>query len=434
MQSDMKFYSTSKSSSPVSFKEAVVSSLPKDGGLYFPTSIPTFPSSFLREISSMKLWEIGFQIMRPYCEGDIPSDTLQSILEDTFCFDIPLNNVHDQIHSLELFHGPTFAFKDVGARFLARCLAYFQKDENQEVTILVATSGDTGGAVATGFHNIPGVRVVVLYPTGKVSDLQERQMTTLGGNITALEVSGDFDDCQRMVKEAFLDRSINDKIKLSSANSINIARWLPQSIYYFVPFQQPEMLGRKIAVCVPSGNYGNITAGLLAKKSGLPIHRFIAASNANDIVPRYLKSGSYEPKPTVATISNAMDVSLPSNYVRLQELCGEEYQNIIKEVSGGAMHDAENKETMKHVYQQHDYLMDPHSAIGYGILSEEVQQDEIGVYLSTAHYCKFKDVVESAIGESITIPSFADTLFEKEKKSFAIGNSLEELKDFLLHR
>jgi threonine synthase len=427
----MMFFSTHNRSNRTSFKEAVIKSLPSDGGLFFPELIPIFNKSFLEQVPSLDLKEIGFEVMRPYCQNDIPDEKLHSIIEETFCFDIPIKKVDDQIYSLELFHGPTYAFKDVGARFLARCLSYFQEGENNEVTILVATSGDTGGAVADGFYDIPGVNVVVLYPSGKVSPLQELQISSLGKNITALEVSGDFDDCQRMVKEAFLDKDINAIKNISSANSINIARWLPQSIYYFVPFQKWGMDCNPL-ISVPSGNYGNITAGILSKKSGLPIRQFIAASNVNDVVPRYLKSGNFDPKPTRATISNAMDVSLPSNFVRLQELYSSNHSEVVHDILGFSLGDKETSEVIKRCFQDHNYLIDPHSAVSYAGLSENLGENEKGIFLSTAHYCKFKEVVDSALGAEIEMPTFTEPLFKRKKKSIQIRNQFADLKEFLI--
>ena len=357
----MKFYSTNKQSEAVSFKEAVIKSLPTDKGLYFPEEVPELDYLFLETLDYYSLPEIGMEVLRQFTKEDIPEQKLNEILHEALDFEIPVKEVEKNIHTLELFHGPTYAFKDVGARFLARCLGYFNETENKEVTILVATSGDTGGAVASGFHNVPGVNVVILYPSGKVSDLQEKQLTTLGGNITALEVEGAFDACQAMVKQAFLDSDINSKLNLSSANSINIARWLPQSIYFFQAYKQLKD-AKKLVVAVPSGNYGNITAGMLAKKMGLDIHRFIAASNANDTVPRYLKDGNYEVKPTVPTLSNAMDVSDPSNHPRMLELHEQNFKDIIKHTQGFTLNDQQTLEVMKSCYASNQYILDPHGS------------------------------------------------------------------------
>lgn len=406
-------------------------SLPSDNGLYFPEEIPALPSGFLASLSEKSLAEVAFEVLRPFSLEDVPEAKLQSIVEDTFVFDIPLQNVETGINCLELFHGPTMAFKDVGARFLARTLSYFQEAENKETTILVATSGDTGGAVASGFYNQPGVNVIVLYPSGKVTPLQERQMTTLGGNIRALEVDGDFDDCQALVKKAFLDKELVRHVKLSSANSINIARWLPQSIYYYVPFVRSG-LKEKFVFSVPSGNYGNITSGILAKKMGLPIHRFIAASNANDVVPRFLESGQYHPKDTVQTISNAMDVSKPSNFTRLETLYQHSYAGIVAEVEGYSLNDESTKGIMKSCYRESDYLMDPHSAIAYAALKEKVVEGEEGVFLGTAHHSKFMNVLHDTIDPTLELPEHTAPLFEREKHSEFIRNNYHEFKSYLL--
>lgn len=427
----MKFYSTNDTSIGTSFKQAVIESLPKDNGLYFPEEIPVSLSGLLSEITSLSLPEIGFQLLKPYCGQDIPDDKLREILEETFCFDIPLVKVQEGVHSLELTHGPTFAFKDVGARFLARCLSFFQEGEDEEVTILVATSGDTGGAVADGFFDIPGINVVVLYPSGKVSPLQELQIAGLGKNITALEVDGNFDDCQKMVKSAFLDDELRNRKKLSSANSINIARWLPQAIYYAVPFQNFGQDYQPV-ISVPSGNYGNVTAGILAKKSGLPIKRFIAGSNANDVVPRYLRTQEFDPKPTIPTISNAMDVSLPSNYVRLHALYGKNFQEITAEIEGYAMSDAGTRSVIIDCLAQSNYLLDPHSAIGFQSLVDGLKENESGVFLSTAHPCKFKEVIDEALGKEMEMPDFTDSVLTRKKRSIQIKNDYDEFKSFLM--
>ena len=427
----MKFYSTNKQSEAVSFKEAVIKSLPTDKGLYFPEEVPELDYLFLETLDYYSLPEIGMEVLRQFTKEDIPEQKLNEILHEALDFEIPVKEVEKNIHTLELFHGPTYAFKDVGARFLARCLGYFNETENKEVTILVATSGDTGGAVASGFHNVPGVNVVILYPSGKVSDLQEKQLTTLGGNITALEVEGDFDACQAMVKQAFLDSDINSKLNLSSANSINIARWLPQSIYFFQAYKQLKD-AKKLVVAVPSGNYGNITAGMLAKKMGLDIHRFIAASNANDTVPRYLKDGNYEVKPTVPTLSNAMDVSDPSNHPRMLELHEQNFKDIIKHTQGFTLNDQQTLEVMRSCYASNQYILDPHGAIGYQALKEKLEKKETGVFLETAHYSKFLSTVEQALDQKMDLPDFVSDLMTKEKVATKIGNSYDEFKAFLL--
>ncbi|MEQ9304494.1 MAG: threonine synthase [Marinoscillum sp.] len=361
----------------------------------------------------------------------MPEFKLQEIVKDALDFEIPIREVEKDICTLELFHGPTYAFKDVGARFLARCLGYFNETENKEVTILVATSGDTGGAVASGFYNVPGVNVVILYPKGKVSPLQEKQLTTLGGNIRALEVEGDFDNCQAMVKRAFLDESINQKLNLSSANSINIARWMPQSVYFFEAFKQLKNKD-KVVFSVPSGNYGNITAGMLAKKMGLPIHRFIAASNANDVVPRYLQDGKYAVKPTIATLSNAMDVSDPSNHPRMLELHDKDFKKIIAQTEGFSLNDEQTLQVMKSCHSANQYILDPHGAIAYQALKEKLQRKETGVFLETAHYSKFLATIEQALGQKMELPDFVSDLMKKEKVATPINNDYEEFKAFLL--
>lgn len=427
----MKFYSTNGQSEAVSFKEAVIKSLPSDRGLYFPEEIPELDYLFLETLDYYSLPEIGMEVLRQFTKDDIPEQKLSEILHEALDFEIPVKEVEKNIHTLELFHGPTYAFKDVGARFLARCLGYFNEAESKEVTILVATSGDTGGAVASGFYNVPGVNVVILYPSGKVSDLQEKQLTTLGGNIKALEVEGDFDACQAMVKQAFLDDSINSKLNLSSANSINIARWLPQSIYFFEAYKQLKDK-KKVVFAVPSGNYGNITAGMLAKKMGLDIHRFIAASNANDTVPRFLRDGQYEVRPTVQTLSNAMDVSDPSNHPRMLELHEKNFKDIIKHTEGFTLTDEQTLQVMKSCYEANGYILDPHGAIGYQSLKEQLQKKETGVFLETAHYSKFLSTVNQALDQQVDLPDFVADLMTKEKVATQIPGDYEAFKEYLL--
>ncbi|MEO1256580.1 MAG: threonine synthase, partial [Bacteroidota bacterium] len=351
---------------------------------------------------------------------------LEQITRRVFNFSIPLVQVNDKMQSLELFHGPTFAFKDIGAKFLAECLAYFNTSNHQETTVLVATSGDTGGAVANGFLGVEGVRVIILYPKGKVSELQEKQLTTLGQNIIALEVEGNFDDCQNLVKRAFADQDLNEEMQLSSANSINIARWLPQSLFYYVPLQHSL---KDMILSVPSGNYGNLTSGVLAMKMGVPIKRFIAASNTNDVVPRYLISNKYEPKPTIPTIANAMDVSDPSNFKRLQSLFDGDYQTIKKFIEPFSMDDSGIRSTIRKCKYDNGYLLDPHSAIAYAAL---LKSGENGVFLGTAHHCKFLPVMEESLGEEVPIPDFAKDLMKKEKKSIEMNTDYESFKEFLI--
>lgn len=426
----MKFFSTNSKSDKVSFREAVLKSLPDDNGLFFPEEVPLLSADFFEALQTITLEEAAFNVLEPFCIEDLPKHQLDTIIKETFVFDIPLAEVEGKLSCLELFHGPTMAFKDVGARFLARTLSYFKQSDNKETTILVATSGDTGGAVASGFYNQPGINVVILYPKGKVTALQERQMTTLGNNIKALEVEGDFDDCQSMVKSAFLDKELTD-LNLSSANSINIARWLPQSVYYYAPFIE-RGITNNLVFSVPSGNFGNITSGMLAKKMGLPIKRFIAATNANDVVPRYLLNGSYEPRETIQTISNAMDVSKPSNYSRLQTLFDNSFEEIVGDTSGFVMTDESTKDAIRNCYENNGYILDPHSAIAFEALRGDLKDDEEGIFVGTAHYCKFLDVVNEAIGENLSLPSNTEPLFEKEKESIPISNDYNALKDYLL--
>lgn len=419
----MKFISTSGQGPAVSFRNAVLSNLPNDGGLYFPTEIPLLDKDF--DASKLELPEIAYEVLTKFCDEDISSEKLERITKRVFDFPIPLVQVNDKVHCLELFHGPTFAFKDIGARFLAECLAYFNSSDNQETTVLVATSGDTGGAVANGFLGVEGVRVIILYPKGKVSELQEKQLTTLGQNITALEIEGTFDDCQNLVKRAFADDQLNKEMPLSSANSINIARWLPQSLFYYVPFQQGF---DGVTVSVPSGNYGNLTAGVLAMKMGVPIRRFVAASNANDVVPRYLRSGDYLPEDTVPTIANAMDVSDPSNFKRLLSLFQGSYQEIKNHLTPFTMDDEAIKRSIRRCYEENGYLLDPHSAIAYSALEE---QNEGGVCLGTAHYCKFIPTMEHALGQLVPIPDFAKDLMTRQKQSIEMKADYAHFKSYL---
>lgn len=423
----MNYYSTNRKSPIVGFKEAVIKSLPDDNGLYFPEEIPDL--SFLSQLENPTLPQLGIEILKSFCKEDIPEKELEEIVTDALNFSIPLKEIEKNIHSLELFHGPTYAFKDVGARILARCLGYFNKDSDREVTILVATSGDTGGAVASGFYGVEGVKVVILYPSGKVSDLQEKQLTSLGGNITALEIDGTFDDCQALVKQAFLDQELTSKMNLSSANSINIARWIPQSIYYFWAMAQMKEK-QDLVFSIPSGNYGNLAAGLLAKKMGAPIKRFIASSNLNDAVPRYLSSGVYETRDTIATYSNAMDVGAPSNFPRMLELYGGDYTSMIKDISADVMNDAQTLATIKECWDSNDYILDPHGAIAYQILKDQLQENETGIFIETAHPCKFLPVISKVLPD-YTVPSFASSLLSKKKEAISMSKSYGDFKTFL---
>lgn len=429
----MKYFSTNRTSPNATFKQAVINSLPADKGLYFPELIPVLGREILSKLKGAGLPEIGFEIMKDFVQPDLSYSQLIDIVEDALSFEIPLVHVERNIFSLELFHGPTYAFKDVGARFLARCLGEFAKTEARETTILVATSGDTGGAVANGFYSVEGVKVVILYPSGKVSDLQEKQLTTLGGNITALEVEGDFDDCQALVKQAFLDSELNKKLNLTSANSINIARWMPQSIYYAwlsLQLENPE----EALIAVPSGNYGNVTAGMLAKRMGFPLGDFLVCSNANDIIPRYLESQDYEVQPTIATYANAMDVSNPSNFPRMLELYNHSFDDLIADISGFTLNDETILQTIKDCHNESGYLLDPHGAIGYAGLNEMLRKDQKGVFLETAHPIKFAPVIEKALGKALEIPEFAQDLIAKKKESIAMNKHMSAFKEFLLGR
>jgi threonine synthase len=390
------------------------------------------PNSFFDEIESLSNEEIAYQAINQFLGNEIPETVLKQIIAETINFDFPCIEVEENVFSLELFHGPTMAFKDVGARFMSRCLAYFNQNSEIKNTVLVATSGDTGGAVASGFLGVKGVNVVILYPSGKVSDIQERQLTTLGQNITALEVDGVFDDCQDFVKQAFLDNDLKHK-NLTSANSINIARWLPQMFYIFFAYKQLKKYNKEIILSCPSGNFGNICAGIMAKKLGLPIAHFVASTNANDTVPRYLKNGNYEPKPTIATISNAMDVSNPSNFVRIEELYNNDLNEFKKDFSSYTFSDEETKSTIQNVYETTHYVLEPHGAVGYLGLKKEMKnhKNSIGVLLETAHPIKFLDVVEPILNIKLEIPNQIESVLNKEKKSVKIYN-YSDLKAFLL--
>ncbi len=429
----MNFYSTNKTSSPIDFKEATIKGLAPDKGLFFPETIPQIEKDFIQNINNYTNAEIAYHVIAPYVSDSIPPNELQRIVEETIDFDIQLVKVSDNIFSLELFHGPTLAFKDVGARFMSRCLGYFAKEKQEKVIVLVATSGDTGGAVANGFHNVEGVDVVILYPSGKVSSVQEKQLTTLAGNIHALEVEGNFDDCQRMVKEAFSDEALNKKIFLTSANSINVARWLPQQFYYFFAWKQWEDKDQPPIISVPSGNFGNICAGLLAYKSGLPVNHFIAACNANDVVPKYFKSGKYQPKKAVATISNAMDVGDPSNFVRIIEMYKNDEEGLKKIMSSVSISDEVTKATLKEVFEIENYLLDPHGAVAFTALQQYLthHKNSKGMFLETAHPVKFYDVVEPLIQQQVPIPESVQEQLKKEKKSIKIMPDSILLKEYL---
>ncbi len=431
----MNFYSTNKQSPAVDFKEATIKGQAPDKGLYFPESIPQVDKELIENIQSFSNEEIAFRVIKPYVGDTISEERLLQIVNETVNFPIPLVQVNKNISSLELFHGPTLAFKDIGARFMSRCLGHFVKGDSRKVTVLVATSGDTGGAVANGFYNVDGVDVVILYPSGKVSPVQEKQLTTLGKNITALEVDGTFDDCQQMVKQAFTDREINDRLFLTSANSINVARWLPQQFYYFFAYKQWEEKGSPV-VSVPSGNFGNICAGILAMQSGLPIKHFIAACNVNDIVTEYLATEQLKPKQAIPTLSNAMDVGNPSNFVRILEIFHHQFPELKNKLSSYSISDAETLDTIKQVYQQANYVLDPHGAVGYLSLQRYLKDhpDDKGIFLETAHPVKFPEAVEKSIQRKIEIPIELQSMMRAEKKSIKINADYASLKEILINK
>ncbi|MFV8355682.1 threonine synthase [Flavobacterium sp. XS1P32] len=428
----MKYYSLNHNAPQVSFKEAVIQGLASDRGLYFPETITPLAPTFFDTIENLSNEEIAYQAIQQFVGNEIPEITLRTIIKDTLCFDFPLVEIEKGIYALELFHGPTMAFKDVGARFMSRCLAYFNTNiKDSKNTVLVATSGDTGGAVASGFLAVEGVEVIILYPSKKVSDIQEKQLTTLGQNIKALEVDGVFDDCQDMVKKAFLDVRLKHK-NLTSANSINIARWLPQMFYFFFAYKALKKENKKLIFSCPSGNFGNVCAGIIAKKIGLPIEHFVAATNVNDTVPRFLENGVYNPKPSKATISNAMDVGNPSNFIRIQELYQNDLEQFKKDFSSFTFSDEETLEAMKTIYKRDGYIAEPHGAVGYLGLKKELENhpNAIGIFLETAHPIKFLDVVEPALNVKLPIPEQIESVINKEKISIKI-KSYEELKTFL---
>lgn len=433
----MKFYSTNKKAPVADLHKAVVKGLAEDKGLYMPEVIKALPQEFFDNIENMTFQEIAYTVADAFFGEDVPADTLKQIVYDTLAFDCPVVKVTDNIYSLELFHGPTLAFKDVGARFMARLLGYFIKQEgNEQVNVLVATSGDTGSAVANGFLGVEGIHVYVLYPKGKVSPIQECQFTTLGQNITAIEVDGVFDDCQALVKSAFMDEELNRHMKLTSANSINVARFLPQAFYYFYAYAQMKKKGlaESLVVCVPSGNFGNITSGLFGKKMGLPVKRFIAANNANDIFYNYLKTGEYCPRPSVQTIANAMDVGDPSNFARIYDLYEGNHGAVCADVSGAAYTDEQIAETIREVYDETGYLCDPHGACGYRALKEGLHADEVGVFLETAHPAKFRDTVERIIASEVAIPDKLAAFMQGKKDSVEMSKDFADFKAYLMSR
>lgn len=429
------YYSTNGKAPLATLEEAVVKGLAGDRGLYMPEKIKRLPREFYDNIADMSFHEIAIKVADTFFGEDIESKALEEIVRDTLSFDCPVVRVTDSIYSLELFHGPTLAFKDVGARFMARLLQYFIKKENKrEVNVLVATSGDTGSAVANGFLGVDGINVYVLYPKGKVSKIQECQFTTLGNNITAIEVDGVFDDCQRLVKSAFMDEELNRHMNLTSANSINVARFLPQSFYYFNAYARMRQLGMadKLVVCVPSGNFGNITAALFGHEMGLPIHRFIAANNANDIFFKYLQTGEYKPMPSKQTIANAMDVGDPSNFARIYDLYKGSYDRIKSLIGGATYSDQQIRETMRRCYNENGYVLDPHGACGYQALKDMLVDGETGVFCETAHPAKFKETVENAINTETDIPPRLAEFMKGTKESVNMTNSFSDFKAFLM--
>ena len=425
----MRYYSLNNSSPLTSFKKAVQNGIAPDRGLYFPEEITPISEDFINNISEYSNEEIAYEVIKQFIGDEIPATILKEIIKKTISFDFPIVNLDENIGSLELFHGPTMAFKDVGARFMSQCLEYFNQKKTEDITVLVATSGDTGGAVANGFLNAKGVQVVILYRKGKVSEIQEKQLTTLGNNITALEVDGVFDDCQEMVKSAFLDKNISRN--LTSANSINVARWLPQMFYFFFAYKQVANQYKDVVFSVPSGNFGNICAGLLAQKLGLPIKHFVASTNINDTVPQYLIKGNYDPKPSKATISNAMDVGNPSNFIRIQELFDNNLSSLKKSFSSYSFSDDETKIMMKSIHDKFNYISEPHGAIGYlGLKKHDLKTNEFGVFLETAHPVKFLQVVEETLTVNVEIPPQIKQVMSKEKVSILISN-YQDLKNFL---
>ncbi|MDM7922045.1 MAG: threonine synthase [Pyrinomonadaceae bacterium] len=426
----MQYFSTNRRSAPVAFREAVLTGQPDDRGLFFPSEIPRLSSEFFSELSDLSNDEIAFRVMRPYVAGDIPDDNLQEICRETVDFDFPLVPVDDRIFALELFHGPTLAFKDVGARFMSRCLRHFSRGYSRKTLVIVATSGDTGGAVASGFHNVEGIDVVILFPKGKVSRVQELQLTTFGGNVITLEIRGSFDECQAIAKRALADEDLRKKTFLTSANSINVARWLPQQTYYF--FAMKQWSGPPPIFAVPSGNFGNIAAGMLAERSGLKTGGFIAACNSNDVVPRYLESGNYSPKPSIETLSNAMDVGDPSNFVRILEIFSGDLNAVKERLTAVSISDERTRATMESVFAEHGYVLDPHGAVGYAALRDRLaaEPDSAGIFLETAHPVKF-DSVGEILGNNVVIPESVEALESKPRYCTEVGADYEEVRSII---
>ena len=432
----MKYYSTNGKAPLASLEKAVVKGLAEYRGLYMPERIGKMPKVFFDDMSSMSFQDIAYNVASNFFGEDVDEDALQEIVYDTLSFDCPVVKVTDNIYSLELFHGPTLAFKDVGARFMARLLGYFigKSGKSELVNVLVATSGDTGSAVANGFLGVEGIHVYVLYPKGKVSPIQECQFTTLGQNITAIEVDGVFDDCQALVKSAFMDEELNKHMKLTSANSINVARFLPQSFYYFNAYarMKEKLNGNKLVMCVPSGNFGNICSALFGHEMGLPIDRFIAANNANDVFYNYLQTGQYNPKASVQTLANAMDVGDPSNFARIYDLYGKSHQRISQLISGATYSDEQIAETMRQCYNETGYVLDPHGACGYRALKEGLREGEVGVFCETAHPAKFKEKVDAILGTDIEIPARLRAFMDGEKQSVEMSKEFADFKQYLM--
>jgi len=434
----MKLYSTAGQSPNVDLHEAIFRGLPPDNGLYMPESIPVLPKEFIDNLDQKSIQEIAFAVCKNLLGDDLTDAELTAIISKSITFEAPIVALEKGTEVLELFHGPSMAFKDFGARFMAAIMSHYLQKNKQEIRILVATSGDTGGAVAQGFYDTPGISVTILYPKGKVSDIQEKQLTTLGKNVTALEIDGTFDDCQALVKQAFLDQELRSKFNLASANSINISRLIPQSFYYFSAYAQAKKKGNKLPIvfAVPSGNFGNLSAGIMAYKMGLPIKAFVAATNVNKIVPDYLQLGAYEPKPSQETISNAMDVGNPSNFVRMQILAGGALEEIKKLVKGYHTNDNQTRQTMKEVFEKYDYIMCPHTAVAYDGLQQyrkEFGSENFGILLSTAHYAKFLPTVEETLGQKVSIPARLEELLDKQKVAISMNSDFEGFKEYLLN-
>jgi threonine synthase len=430
----MQFYSTKNKKHIVTLKEAVLKGMPDDGGLYLPVELPQVQPETLNELNSKTFLEIAFEVLRNLLKDSLPETIMENIINDAFDFSLPLIRLDEKISALELFHGPTFAFKDFAARFMARLMAYFVKDSNRELTILTATSGDTGSAVADGFHKMDGINVIILYPSGMVSSLQEKQLTTVGDNITALEIKGTFDDCQNLVKQAFVDPDLPAKLNLTSANSINIARLIPQSLYYFYAYAQIFTKNSSLIMSVPCGNFGNLTAGIMAKKMGLPISKFIASVNQNDSFVNYLNTGIFKPVKTKKTISNAMDVGNPSNFRRILDLYNYNVEAIRQDIASFSFNDEQTKEAINEVYQKYQYILDPHGAVGYlGIkkFMKNYSSDEEGIFLETAHPGKFIDIVQECITEEIELPKSLTECLSKEKSSTVLSKEYNDFKQFL---